>query len=86
MPPRTRGIQQRLRAAREDGADPSAASASVPRSTYVDTVLHLVALGLLSAPTAQELSAALAVDGLHHPEIAKVAAVGSKGQWPGNDL
>ena len=40
--------------------------------------------GIMSAPLIQALAAAAVHDGLEHPQVAKIAKVGSSGKFPGN--
>ena len=55
-----------------------------PRSTLAQDLLQRWSLGSLSAATVQKIAHCAWQDGLHHPDIAKLASLGNHGQQPQN--
>ena len=73
------GWQQRL--ARGKSA---ASAADTPPSKLAALLVEQWAWGEMSAPMVQTLAEAAETDGLAHPDVAKLARIGSQGKHPGN--
>ena len=74
------GLHQRLRAA----VPRPGAQAPQKDSALVTRLLLLWSEGTLSATEVQKVAHACVVDGLGHPEIYRLASLGSWGQYPAN--
>ena len=58
--------------------------AAPAKSKLASELLRLWSWGAMSAPLVQKLAAAAAEDGLHHPQLTKVARIGGSGKYAGN--
>lgn len=54
------------------------------RSSLVDALLSMVCWGSVSCPTARWLAKCALQDGASHPELSKLAGIGTEGTYPGN--
>lgn len=79
------GMRQRVR---QDAAiragDTASGSGTCSKSTLANELLQRWSLGSLSAATVQKLALCATKDGLQHPDVKKLAALGGHGRQPQN--
>ncbi|CAK0824589.1 unnamed protein product [Prorocentrum cordatum] len=76
-----RGGTRQRRAALDAAGQPSAVTS---KSALAEILLFLFGWGLLTATCIQWVAGAAVRDGLNHPDLLKLAAVGAAGEYPGN--